>query len=181
MSPGSINGGLPVISVQTGLPLPGAEDYSLMISAHLDTVFCFNSLDCNKTIQLWGKLSPFLSAGMQFFNFVLPLSLFFLGIFILIMVFITEKYCYIWSDKLQFHGRIFLLHAARQNQVCSKRLSTFLNKGQRRKKRCFFWSQEKWGPQLFITLIRVLNGNGLTSALCCFKRHHITPLIRINT
>lgn len=44
MSPGSINGGSPVISVQTDLPLPGAEDYILMISAHLDTVFCFTSL-----------------------------------------------------------------------------------------------------------------------------------------
>lgn len=37
MSPGSINGGEPVIWLQTALPLPGVEDYILMISAHLDT------------------------------------------------------------------------------------------------------------------------------------------------
>uniref|UniRef100_A0A3Q2Y315 Uncharacterized protein n=1 Tax=Hippocampus comes TaxID=109280 RepID=A0A3Q2Y315_HIPCM len=37
--PSSINGGQSVISEQTSRPLPGAEDYFLMISAHLDTVF----------------------------------------------------------------------------------------------------------------------------------------------
>lgn len=60
MSPGSINGGEPVIWLQTALPLPGAEDYILMISAHLDTVGFFFFLHllglCVETMRPFGKL-----------------------------------------------------------------------------------------------------------------------------
>lgn len=58
--------------MQTGLPLPGAEDYILMISAHLDTVFCFTSSACTETIEPCGVQLKI--AGMRFL--FLPLALF---------------------------------------------------------------------------------------------------------
>lgn len=77
MSPGSINGGEPVIWLQTALPLPGAEDYILMISAHLDTVgflffFLLHVLGlCAETMRPCGKFGSKMP-GMRF----LPLPLF---------------------------------------------------------------------------------------------------------
>lgn len=71
--PGSINGGEPVICVQTALPLPGAGDYFLMISAHLDTVFCFTSLACVETMGPRGELSSVLKHWGAVFVFALAL------------------------------------------------------------------------------------------------------------
>lgn len=74
MSPSSINGGKHIISVQTGLPLPGAEDYILMISAHLDTVFCFTSLGCMETMEPRGKSE---SSAPKLWNAIVPLLIFY--------------------------------------------------------------------------------------------------------
>lgn len=57
--------------MQTGLPLPGVEDYILMISAHLDTVFCFTSLACVETTGSRGELSSALKHWNALFVFAL--------------------------------------------------------------------------------------------------------------